>query len=57
MMGKFGISKILVPMATGNQGFKLVKLIKAVLRWPKFPMNDKSCRLETCHANSYRVYL
>ena len=35
MMGKFGISKILVPMATGNQGFKLVKLIKAVFALAK----------------------
>ena len=57
MMEKFGISKFLVAMTTGNQGFKLVKLIKAVLRWPKFPKNDKSCRLEICHASSYRVYL
>ena len=57
MMEKFGISKILVAMTTGNQAFKLVKLIKAVLRWPKFPKNDKSCRLEIYHASSYRVYL
>ena len=52
-MEKFGISKILVAMTTGNQAFKLVKLIKAVLRWPKFPKNDKSCRLEIYHASSY----
>ena len=56
-MGKFGISKFLVPMVTGNRGFKLQKLIKAVLRYPKFLKNDKSCRLETCHDNSYRVDL
>ena len=30
MMGKFGISKrVLVAMATGNQGFKLVKIDKS----------------------------